>query len=115
MNKLDITRIFFKAVSGLVLASSLAACAPVLMGGAVVTGLVAVDRRTPGAQLEDETIELKGMTTLRENLGDRVHVNLTSYNRRALLTGEVPNAQDRQLVEKLVSGLPNVKIGRAHV
>lgn len=109
MNKLDITRIFFKAVSGLVLASSLTACAPVLMGGAVVTGLVAVDRRTPGAQLEDETIELKGMTTLRENLGDRVHVNLTSYNRRALLTGEVPNAQDRQLVEKLVSGLPNVK------
>ncbi len=108
MNKLQMTTMLGKAVSAVLLASSLAACAPVLMGGAVLGGLVAVDRRTPGAQLEDESLELKGMLALRENLGDRIHVNVTSYNRRVLLTGEVPNAQDRQLVEKVISGLSNV-------
>lgn len=108
MKQVDLTSIFCKALAAVLMASALASCATAIMGGAVVGGLVAVDRRTPGAQLEDETIELKGMMALRENLGDRAHVNLTSYNRRVLLTGEVPNAQDRQLVEKVTSGLPNV-------
>ena len=98
-----------KAVTAALLVSVFAACAPVMIGGAVVGSLVAVDRRTSGSQLEDETIELKGAIALRENLGDRAHVNIVSYNRRVLLTGEVPNAQDRQLVEKVVSSLPNVK------
>lgn len=103
----------FRLMSSVLLAavwlSTLSACAPVLMGGAVLGGFVAVDRRTSAAQLEDETIEIKAASGLRDNLGDRVHVNITSYNRRVLLTGEVPNAQDRQLVEKVVSGIANVK------
>jgi osmotically-inducible protein OsmY len=51
---------------------------------------VATDRRTSGAQLEDEGIELRATSRIRSNVGDRVHVNLTSYNRQVLLTGEVP-------------------------
>lgn len=102
-------RLIQTGVLGAVLAATLSACAPVMMGGAVVGTFVAVDRRTSAAQLEDETIELKGASSLRDNLGDRVHVNITSYNRRVLITGEVPNAQDRQLVEKVVSGLANVR------
>lgn len=108
MKKMSV-RLTTSVLLAAVLLSTLSACAPVLMGGAVLGGFVAVDRRTSAAQLEDETIEIKGASGLRDNLGDRVHVNITSYNRRVLLTGEVPNAQDRQLVEKVVSGIANVK------
>ena len=71
-------------------------CAPLLVGGAVVGGtMVATDRRTSGAQLEDQAIELKAASRLREALGDRGHVNVTSYNRQVLLTGEVPTEADK--------------------
>lgn len=102
-------RVFEKFGLTLVLAGALSACAPVMLGGAVMGGLVAVDRRTSGAQLEDEGIELRGAMAVRNNLGDRVHINVTSYNRQVLLTGEVPRAQDRQLAEQLVSNIENVR------
>lgn len=89
---------------------SLCACVPLVVGGAFVgTGLVASDRRTSGTQLEDETIEFKAAARIRENVGERVHVNVTSYNRQVLLTGEVPSLQDKQLVEKVVSSVENVR------
>lgn len=100
-----------RATLGLVLAGSvfsLSACFPLVMGGAVVGGLVATDRRTSGTVVEDEGIELKAANRVRENLGERVHVNVTSYNRQVLLTGEVPTAQDKQLVEQIVSRVENV-------
>jgi osmotically-inducible protein OsmY len=83
---------------------------PLMVGGGVVMGtMVATDRRTSGAQLEDEGIEIRASSRIREALGDRVHVNVTSYNRQVLLTGEVPNAQDKQLVEQIVSRVDNVR------
>jgi len=91
------------------LAAGLSACAPLIVGGAVVGGVMAVDRRTTGTQIEDEGIELRAANRIRETLGDRVHVNVTSYNRQALLTGEVPNAQDRQTVEQIVSQVENTR------
>ena len=96
-------------VLGAAIVGGLSACAPVVIGSAVMGSLVATDRRTAGAQLEDEGIELRAQSRLRENLGDRAHVNVTSYNRQVLLTGEVPNAQDRQLVEQLVTKVENVR------
>lgn len=91
------------------LTAGLSACAPLIIGGAVVGGVMAVDRRTAGTQVEDEGIELRASNRIRETLGDRVHVNVTSYNRQVLLTGEAPNAQDRQTVEQIVSGVENVR------
>lgn len=91
------------------LAGALSACAPLIMGGAAVGAFVATDRRTSGAQLEDEGIELRAASRLREALGDRAHVNVSSYNRQVLLTGEVPSAQDKQLVEQVVSKVENVR------
>jgi osmotically-inducible protein OsmY len=89
---------------------SLTACVPMVLGGAMVGGsMMATDRRTSGTQVEDEGIELKAAARIRENLGERVHVNVTSYNRQVLITGEVPNAQDKQLVEKVVSSVENVR------
>ena len=91
----------------------LAGCVPLVpfvIGGAMVGGaLVATDRRTSGAQLEDEGIELRSNARIRETVGERVHVNVNSYNRQVLLTGEVPTAQDRQQVEQLVSKVENVR------
>ena len=92
-----------------VLAGSLSACAPLIIGGAAVGAIVTLDRRTSGAQLEDEGIELRGASRLREALGDRAHVNINSYNRQVLLTGEVPNENDKQLAEQIVSKVDNVK------
>jgi osmotically-inducible protein OsmY len=91
------------------LAASLSACVPLVVGGAAVSAMVAVDRRTSGAQLEDEGIELRGASRLREALGDRAHINITSYNRQVLLTGEVPNEAAKQQAEQIVSGLENVR------
>ena len=90
-------------------AAALSACVPVIMGGMVMGGLVATDRRTSGTQLEDEGIELRAASRLREALGERAHFNVNSYNRQVLLTGEAPNAQDKQLIEQIVSRVDNVR------
>jgi osmotically-inducible protein OsmY len=92
------------------LGSLLSACAPLLVGGAAVgTALIVTDRRTSGAQLEDEGIELRSASRMREAFGDRAHINITSYNRQVLLTGEVPNDAARQQAEQLVSAVPNIR------
>jgi len=91
------------------LGATLSACAPAVLGGAVIGSMVALDRRTSGSQLEDEGIELRSASRIREQLGDRVHVNVTSYNRQVLLTGEVPNDKDKQQVEQIVSKVDNVR------
>ncbi len=97
------------ATLAMVALTSLSACAPLIVGGAAMGVLVATDRRTSGAQLEDEGIELRAASRIRESLGERVHVNVISYNRQVLLTGEVPSAQDRQQVEQIVSRVENVR------
>jgi osmotically-inducible protein OsmY len=95
------------ALAAVSLASALSGCALIVAGGAV-GAMVAVDRRTSGAVIEDETIELKGATRLRE-LGDRAHINTTSYNRQVLLTGEVPSEQVKQQAEQIVTRIENVR------
>lgn len=89
--------------------SQLSACAPLMVGAAVGTGLVAADRRSSGAQLEDESIELKASNRILDNFGTRVRVSVTSYNRLVLLSGEVPNEADRQRVQQVVAGVDNVR------
>ena len=90
-------------------ASLLSGCAPLVVGGAVMTGVVAVDRRTAGTQIEDEGIELKVASAINKELGDRVHLNVTSYNRRTLLTGEVRSEADRARATLLAQSQENVK------
>ena len=104
------------SVSALALAAALAgttllsACAPLLLGGAMVGGALSfTDRRTSGTQLEDEGIELKSGSRLREVLGDAGHVNVTSYNRTVLLTGEVSDEAARNAAEQAVVRIENVR------
>jgi osmotically-inducible protein OsmY len=89
--------------------TSLSACAPLIVGGALMTGVVATDRRTTGTLVEDESIEIKVAAAIRQNLGDRVHLNVTSFNRRVLLTGESANANDKAQAEKLAQSQENVQ------
>ena len=103
------TSLLVKAVSGLLLVCTLGACAPLMIAGVAGTAMVASDRRTSGAQLEDESIELRAKARIRDNLGERVHVNVTSFNRQVLLTGEVTAEKDRQAVVQLVERIENVK------
>lgn len=100
------------AVAGalaLAAASLLSACAPLLVGGAVVgTGLVVTDRRTAGIQLEDQSIALRAESAAKA-LNTLGRINATSHNRLVLLTGEVPTEADKAAVEKAVAGVENVR------
>lgn len=109
LNLRGLQRLALTACASALLTGALTACVPLLLGGAVGGGaMVASDRRTSGTQLEDEGIELRALSRLQTPLGERSHVNLTSYNRQVLLTGEVANAQDRQQLERTVASVENV-------
>ncbi len=107
------TRISFRAaIIGAVAVSTLAlsACAPLIVGGAAVgSALMATDRRTSGTQVEDQAIELKAGPRIKEAIGDKGHVNVTSYNRMVLITGEVPAEADRSAVEQALQRIENVR------
>ncbi|MBT9527661.1 MAG: BON domain-containing protein [Rhizobacter sp.] len=97
-------------IGALIASTALTGCAALLVGGAVVGGsLLATDRRTSGAQIEDQSIEFKSSTRVREVLGDRGHVTVTSYNRLVLLSGEVPTEADKAAVEQAVSKVDGVR------
>jgi len=73
-----------------------------------MSGLVVADRRTSGAMLEDQSVELKLSTRIRDALGERVHVNVASYNRKVLLTGETPDPQDKERIAEIAKSVDNV-------
>ena len=103
------TRWMLAVCAAAVVGTSLTGCLPLLAGGALAGGaLVAIDRRTSGAQLEDEGIELRAMSRLRDTIGSRARVSVTSYNRQVLLTGEVLNEQDKKAVEQVITRVENV-------
>ena len=87
---------------------SLQGCIALVAGGAVAGGLSLNDRRTGGAQIEDQSIELKSGSRIRDAIGDKGHINVTSYNRIALITGEVPADADKAAAEKAVAGIEGV-------
>jgi osmotically-inducible protein OsmY len=91
------------------LAGSLGACTPLVVGGAIVGGgMVAIDRRTAGTQVDDQTIEFKGAARARD-LAPAGHINVTSYNRLLLITGEVPSESDRKLIEEHITRIEGVR------
>lgn len=93
------------------LATVLAApgCVPLVATGAAVGTLAALDRRTLGAQTEDQEIELRAANRMRGALAQPGGVSVTSYNRKVLLTGQVANERDKRTAEAIVADLPNVR------
>ncbi|WP_374581296.1 BON domain-containing protein [Pseudoduganella sp.] len=97
------------AVAAAVLASTtLSACAPLLVGGAVAGTIAATDRRTLGAQTEDKSIVVKAELKMPNITGKGSHVNVNSFNRRVLLTGEVPDDETKAKVEREVRAIEGV-------
>ena len=88
--------------------ASLQGCIALLGAGAVAGGLSLNDRRTGGTQIEDLSIELKSGGRLRDAIGDKGHVNVTSYDRIVLLSGEVPSEADKAAAEKAVRDIEGV-------
>src|SRR5256885_1268217 len=94
----------------LVSATGLQACVDALIVGGVATGvMLAADRRQAEVIFADQRIEFAASSRIGEALKGQGHVNVTSYNSMVLLTGEVPTAQAKAEVEKIVSEVPQVK------
>ena len=110
MTTLSLQRMGLTAVFVTTLVGGLSACAPLVVGGMATGVMVATDRRTSGIQLEDEGIELRAANRLRDTLDDRGHLNVTSFNRQVLLTGEVPTEQDKANLERVVGQVENVRL-----
>ncbi|MEJ1958696.1 MAG: BON domain-containing protein [Nitrosomonadales bacterium] len=91
------------------LLGSLQGCFPVVAAGVGTGALMASDRRTTGTYIEDEGIEDKAGYQVSLKYQDKAHVNVTSYNRHVLLTGEVPDEQSKTDIAKIVAGVMNVK------
>ena len=107
MNRRLLFAVFAVVTSGSML---LAGCAPLLVAGAVGgTALVVADRRSTGAQVDDEAIELKIANNIGAGYGDQVHVNATSYNGIVLLTGETPTQDALASILEIARATPKVR------
>ena len=85
-------------------------CLPVVAASAVSGGALAtLDRRSLGTQTDDETVEWKASSRVGEKFSDNVHLNFTSYNRKVLVTGEVPSEEVKGEIERIVAGVPQVQ------
>ena len=104
-------RIAIALTAGAALVAGLSACVPLVVGGAaaVGVGMVATDRRSSGAQVDDQGIELRGATRVREIANDDMNVSLMSFNRQVLLTGTVGSEADRRRVEEVIQRVDNVR------
>lgn len=101
-------RLLLAAALGASLVPSLQGCFPIVATGVAVGVMSAMDRRTVGAQADDEAFEWKAQSLISERIGDKAHVNATSYNRKVLLTGEVPNEEARAQIADITRGITNV-------
>ncbi len=111
MTKRGLLTHIVRIVLAAALVASLQGCFAVIVGGAAVGAFAATDRRSLGAQTEDKEIAAKANTRLSKAIGDAGHVDVTSYNRKVLLTGEVRDEQTKQLAEqevRQVGGVENV-------
>jgi osmotically-inducible protein OsmY len=85
-------------------------CVEALVVGGVATGvMIAADRRQSEIVAGDERVELTAQSRAGDRFGDKIHLNATSYNYNVLLTGEVPDAQTKAEIEKIVMQIPQVK------
>ncbi|MDP2247480.1 MAG: transporter, partial [Nitrosomonadales bacterium] len=87
-------------MAAVLLSMQLAACVPVIAGGAVAGGVMAADRRTSGIYIEDQAIELKAKKMIVDNIGAaNINVSVTSFNQNVLLTGEAISEAIREKAE----------------
>ena len=103
------TSSFIKIVIALITASQLSSCAVVAVGGVAATATVLADRRSPGVQAIDKGIELEANNALDKKFGDKAHINVTSFNQKVLLTGEVKDADIKGEAGAYVKAMKNAR------
>ncbi len=91
-------------------ATLLNGCIPLAITGVAATAQIATDRRTTGAQLDDELIEDKTIAQIADRLKTDLHVNVTSYNGIVLLTGEVPTETAKNDVAQIARSMSKVRV-----
>jgi osmotically-inducible protein OsmY len=109
LNKIFPPRRALALIAVLALAPQLQGCLPLVAAGAGATALAMNDRRTVAAQTEDKEIDVRGEKNIGDRFGDKVHINVTSYNRNVLLTGEAPDEATKAAIESIVRDVPNVR------
>jgi osmotically-inducible protein OsmY len=97
-----------KVVLGSALLASLSGCFGLIVGAGVAGAMSTVDRRTIGAQTEDKAINVKAEVKMNQVAGSNGHINVTSFNRKVLLTGEVRDEAMKQKAEREVRAIENV-------
>jgi osmotically-inducible protein OsmY len=103
------TRLILALLLGAAVTPALQGCFPMVAAGVTTGVLATVDRRSLGAQTEDESIEWKAGARAKEKFGDKAHLNFTSFNRAVLMTGEVATDEGKAEIERIVTGIPNVR------
>lgn len=103
------TRLIVALLLGAAVTPALQGCFPMVAAGVTTGVLATVDRRSLGAQTEDESIEWKAGARAKEKFGDKAHLNFTSFNRAVLMTGEVATEEAKADIERIVTGIPNVQ------
>lgn len=103
-----VRRQWFAVVAAVLLSSQLTACFPIVAAGAVGGALVVSDRRTSGAYVDDQGIEVKLASQMASRF-PAAHININSYNRAVLMTGEAPDEASRSQIELMVRAIPNVR------
>lgn len=98
-----------KAILCAALVTSLSGCVEMMVGGAVMGAVATADRRTLGAQTEDKTITVKAELRVPKIAGPDAHVNIASFNRRVLLSGEVRDEAAKATVEREVRSIEGVQ------
>jgi osmotically-inducible protein OsmY len=98
-----------KAILCAALLTSLSGCVGMIVGGAVIGAVATNDRRTLGAQTEDKSITVKAELRVPKIAGPDAHVNIASFNRKVLLTGEVSNEAAKATVEREVRSIDGVQ------
>ena len=101
-----------QALLALLLVPFFSGCALLVAAGVATVGTgvaVSQDRRTGGMLVEDQNIESKSNRRISEKMGDNAHVNVTSFNRNVLLTGEVSSESARKEIEQAVKSVEHVR------
>jgi osmotically-inducible protein OsmY len=98
-----------KAILCAALLTSLSGCVEMVVGGAMMGAVAGADRRTFGAQTEDKSITVKAELRVPKIAGPDAHVNIASFNRKVLLTGEVRDEAAKATVEREVRAIEGVQ------
>lgn len=93
----------------LLIATQVTACGVLAVGGVAAGASIAADRRTPGVQAIDKGIELEAGNALAKKFGDNAHINVTSFNQKVLLTGEVKDADIKGEAGSYVKAMKNAR------